>query len=299
MNRLCSSSMAIVTRNRLPRLAEFDPAARRQEAGRPRSLASTTSCLRLLHGSSPRRAGRGTHSTRRPTAPSVASYREGALRRRALASSTSDGKFVAGLRMGLCKGSGDEADDLASPAAVAQKKVRGGHHRCRQWRRDAAKLHSDRDGDPPAGARGEDGRSGPAKVLRTYGVDPTRCRIHRAARRTLRLSIPRRAGVGPKKRRSLPPAATAPSKPRSEGKFRRQAEAVRITARSPNGATAPPSLPTRPESEWRRRGGLAREWELKPPGRSPHELQSHSRERLVQARQGRPRLVSGLIPSRG
>ncbi|MEJ7793054.1 MAG: 5'-3' exonuclease [Gaiellaceae bacterium] len=163
----------------------------------------------------------------------------------------------------VAKGDGYEADDFLAAAAYAEE-ARNGCALVASGDRDTFQLASERTTilQPQRGG-GALARIGPAEVRARYGVEPTQVPDFIALRGDPSDRIPGARGVGPKTAADLLDKYRTLEHALAEGRFEREAEALRLyrhIATMDTGAPLPPLEDQTPT--WGHAAELAAEWGL-------------------------------------
>ena len=171
-------------------------------------------------------------------------------------------EFVAACGFANAKAAGFEADDFLA-AAVAREERSGGTALVASGDRDAFQLASAATTILHPVKAGEMARVDPAEVRARYGVEPAQVPDFIALRGDPSDRIPGARGVGPKTAAALLRRHGSLEAILAEGRFREQADELRLYKRlATMDAAAPlPSLSAQAPS-WPRAEALAREWGL-------------------------------------
>jgi DNA polymerase-1 len=167
------------------------------------------------------------------------------------------------MGFGVAKADGYEADDFLA-AAVAAEEKRGGSALVASGDRDTFQLVSERTTvlQPQRGG-GAFVRIGPAEVRDRYGVEPSQVPDFIALRGDASDRIPGARGVGPKTAADLLKRYGSLEEALAQGRFEREAEALRLYLRI---ATMDAEAPLPPlddqQPTWGRAAELTAKWGL-------------------------------------
>jgi DNA polymerase-1 len=172
-------------------------------------------------------------------------------------------ELCAAMGFGVAKADGYEADDFLA-AAVAAEEKRGGSALVASGDRDTFQLVSERTTvlQPQRGG-GAFVRIGPAEVRERYGVEPSQVPDFIALRGDASDRIPGARGVGPKTAADLLKRYGSLEEALAQGRFEREAEALRLYLRI---ATMDAEAPLPPlddqQPTWGRAAELTAKWGL-------------------------------------
>jgi DNA polymerase-1 len=172
-------------------------------------------------------------------------------------------ELCAAMGFGVAKADGYEADDFLA-AAVAAEEKRGGSALVASGDRDTFQLVSERTTvlQPQRGG-GAFVRIGPAEVRDRYGVEPSQVPDFIALRGDASDRIPGARGVGPKTAADLLKRYGSLEEALAQGRFEREAEALRLYLRI---ATMDAEAPLPPlddqQPTWGRAAELTAKWGL-------------------------------------
>ncbi len=172
-------------------------------------------------------------------------------------------EFVSACGFANAKAPGYEADDFLA-TAVAKEEKRGGRTVVATGDRDAFQLASDKTTILQPIKAGEIARIGPAEVVQRYGVEPRQVPDFIALRGDPSDKIPGASGVGPKTAAALLQKHGSLEKVLASGRFRAQAEQLRLyRSIATMNKTAPLPVLRDQKPTWERAAALAKEWGLK------------------------------------
>jgi DNA polymerase-1 len=172
-------------------------------------------------------------------------------------------ELCAAMGFGVAKADGYEADDFLA-AAVAAEEKRGGSALVASGDRDTFQLVSERTTvlQPQRGG-GAFVRIGPAEVRERYGVEPSQVPDFIALRGDASDRIPGARGVGPKTAADLLKRYGSLEEALAQGRFEREAEALRLYLRIATMDAEAPLLPLDDQQPtWGRAAELTAKWGL-------------------------------------
>ncbi len=171
-------------------------------------------------------------------------------------------RFVQACGFANAKAPGYEADDFLA-AAVVREERRSRRVIVASGDRDAFQLASELTTILHPVRAGEMARIGPAEVRERYGVDPQQVPDFIALRGDPSDKLPGARGVGPVRAASLLRKYRTLEKALEAGRFRVQADALRLYQRiATMDASAPLPRLRAQKPTWERASTLAREWQL-------------------------------------